>query len=299
MSVPAPSYDSLHALYAAAGQEHVFTFFDALDPVEQAALLSQLSSLIDPARVNAIYQLAVSHDSGAGAAGSTSSPDEIAPPPAELVDTPIDNPEAEAAWGELGMQAIREGKVGVILLAGGQGTRLGSTDPKGCYDIGLPSGKSLFQLQAERIRRMSALAGGQVKIPWYIMTSGPTRDATEAYFKQHDYFGLDKRDVIFFNQGGCSVLSSSLVASTDSASFPSCPHCRRPPVPHQRRQDLPRHEILSSRSSRRERWNLLCLTRLLHPLGHAFPRDPVPLHLLRRQLSCPSSRSCFLRLLHW
>jgi len=112
-------------------------------------------------------------------------------------------------------------------MAGGQGTRLGSSAPKGCFDIGLPSSKTLFQYQAERIRRLEEVArkevggeqGEKATITWFVMTSGPTRVETEAFFREKNFFGLQEKDVVFFEQG-------ELVVSflQPSASFLStCP----------------------------------------------------------------------------
>ena len=97
-------------------------------------------------------------------------------------------------------------------MAGGQGTRLGSSDPKGCFNIGLPSEKSLFKIQAERIRKVEKLAhkksGKDVVVPWYVMTSGPTRGPTEKYFKENNYFGLKAENVIIFEQGVLPCISN-------------------------------------------------------------------------------------------
>ena len=93
-----------------------------------------------------------------------------------------------------------------LLLAGGQGTRLGSADPKGMFPLGLKSGCTLFALQAYRIRRLEMLASVRASkpercvIPWYIMTSPATDAKTKAYFRENRYFGLRAENVIFFEQ---------------------------------------------------------------------------------------------------
>lgn len=100
---------------------------------------------------------------------------------------------------ETGMKAVSNGEVAALLLAGGQGTRLGYDGPKGMYDIGLPSKKTLFQFMVERIQKLGQLSGkGEKAVPFYIMTSPMNHKATTEYFEQNDNFGID---VKFFPQG--------------------------------------------------------------------------------------------------
>ncbi|KAG8043433.1 hypothetical protein GUJ93_ZPchr0458g22548 [Zizania palustris] len=125
------------------------------------------------------------------------------------------SPEDKERWWKKGLKAISEGKLAVVLLAGGQGTRLGSPDPKGCFSVGLPSGKSLFQLQAERILCVQKLAAQSsdspsniVPIHWYVMTSPFTDDITRKFFESRKYFGLEADQVTFFQQGTLPCVSA-------------------------------------------------------------------------------------------
>lgn len=144
---------NLQAKYDKAGQGHVFTFYDSLSSTEQETLVRHLET-IDVERVNRIFKTSttVTVPSGDKTEGI------LAPLPDSAFDSLLKADSAKsAAWEEAGLKLLAQNKVGVILLAGGQGTRLGSSDPKGCYDIQLPSHKSLFQLQAERIARLQVV----------------------------------------------------------------------------------------------------------------------------------------------
>ena len=98
-----------------------------------------------------------------------------------------------------GEKELRAGRVAVLLVAGGQGSRLGFDGPKGAYPIGPLTDAPLFFFHARKVLALGLKYGRSV--PFYIMTSEANRKATEAHFREHRYFGLPKKDVIFFTQG--------------------------------------------------------------------------------------------------
>lgn len=203
---------ALRETYQNAGQGQVFAFFDSLDDAEQQQLCTQLSNFC-PTRINELADRAL-HPKPAAESAESSAPTTLEPLPTEATASILEADDAQLqSWYASGLNAIAEEKVAVVLMAGGQGTRLGSSAPKGCFDIGLPSGKSLFQIQAERISKLQSLAAKEhgtekVVIPWYVMTSGPTRGPTTKFFEEHDYFGLDKENVIVFEQGVLPCISN-------------------------------------------------------------------------------------------
>ncbi|KAM3873744.1 UDP-N-acetylhexosamine pyrophosphorylase-like protein 1 [Diretmus argenteus] len=195
-----PSLEDVTLRLERAGQSHVLQFWPELSEEERTRFLLDLEQLdLDGLR-----------DHCQAAARAAAAPldrlDQLMDPVPERLIGSVRKSDEETlrVWEEEGFCQISESRVGVLLLAGGQGTRLGVKYPKGMYDVGLPSGKTLYQIQAERIRKIQQLAdakrGSNCRVPWYIMTSEFTLEPTENFFKENRYFGLEPSDVVMFEQ---------------------------------------------------------------------------------------------------
>ncbi|MBA2368379.1 MAG: UTP--glucose-1-phosphate uridylyltransferase [Candidatus Protochlamydia sp.] len=107
---------------------------------------------------------------------------------------------------ERGKRLVREGKMGCLLLAGGQGTRLKFSQPKGCYPVSVIKEKSLFQLLAEKVKSAGEQAGHPLNLA--IMTSPENDQVTKEYFLEHAFFGLSSSQISFFTQSTLPLLDA-------------------------------------------------------------------------------------------
>ena len=183
------TYEQAMALLKKNGQEQVLRFWKKLSAKERKALLAQIESIDfkEVARCQAMLP-------GSGVAAETVKKGRpTAPKVAELKGTAL---KKAVAAGE---RELAAGHVGVLLVAGGQGSRLGFDGPKGAYSIGPVTGASLFYFHARKVLAMSIRYA--TRIPFYVMTSAANYDATVQHFEENEYFGLNADDVVFFRQG--------------------------------------------------------------------------------------------------
>ncbi len=108
-----------------------------------------------------------------------------------------------------------------LLVAGGQGSRLGFEHPKGTFPIGPVSGHSLFQILIERV--LATARRYHASVPLLVMTSPATHAETVEYLKAHDRFGLPEDDLFIFCQGTMPAVDANsgklLLASHDSLAL--------------------------------------------------------------------------------
>ena len=162
------------------GQEHVLKYYAELPDEQRNTLIEQ----IDRTDFTVIGQAAETGKRGT-----------IAPIKAMTI------PEIDMGrerFERIGMEAVKAGKLGAVLLAGGMGTRLGSDAPKGMYDIGISKPVYIFQRLIENLMKVVEKAGNYIQL--FVMTSEKNHDATVGFFKEHDYFGYDKDYIAFFKQ---------------------------------------------------------------------------------------------------
>ena len=211
----------------AVGQEQVLEHYVDLSAEQRAGLDAEIAEV--EARIG-LAKIATLVEVAEAAQASNHSP--TITPPAEADMGDATDPADKARWHALGLKLISQGKCAATVMAGGQGTRLGHSFPKGILgdgeesgaDIGLLGKYSLFALQALRIKRLEALAKeahpeSTPSIPFLVMTSDATHDVTQQFFESRSFFELKRDQVHFFKQGRmpCLDLSGKMLLAEKGA----------------------------------------------------------------------------------
>ena len=178
------NYEQAKSLLEQKGQTQLLRYYDELDETGKAKLLSAIGN------INWDFEDALANPV------DMSGKDRDIRPIGGLRLKDIEKKKAE--FETLGVQAIKAGKVGAVLLAGGMGTRLGVDGPKGAYDIGVTKPLYIFEQQMRNLAEVNQKCG--VFVPLYIMTSDKNHEQTTSFWKEHGYFGYPESEVKFFKQ---------------------------------------------------------------------------------------------------
>ena len=173
------------------GQQHILHHYHGLSPEKRERLLKDLQGL----DLKLVFDL---HKKFSTESGTGRPSKDISPAPVTNIPRTSSEIGAREQARRLGERLIRQNQVAVLIVAGGQGSRLGSEGPKGKFLITPVKRKSLFQLLAEAVKAISLRY--QALIPLLIMTSQENRQETQEFFKSHNYFGLEEDSVLFYEQ---------------------------------------------------------------------------------------------------
>lgn len=176
------NYETAYELLKEKGQLHLLKYYDSLSENEKSSLLSQIEE-IDFNLIDMIHSDNSVKDS------------DIAPVAALQMDSIAANHDT---YMNAGIQSIKNGELALVLLAGGQGTRLGFSGPKGTFNVGITKDMFIFQLLIEHTMDIVNLT--DTWIHFFIMTNEKNHDDTTAFFKEHNYFGYNESYIHFFKQ---------------------------------------------------------------------------------------------------
>jgi len=225
--------EALAASLAEFGQSHLLTYMEKglVSPEDGKKLIEKLA-LLDFKRVRDAFE----STKGANEGEAKEEGEGVEPPDTYASVNGLSEEEKAACFAR-GMAEIIAGRAAVLVLGGGQGTRLGFDGPKGMYDIGLPSKATLFQMYAQRVKRLEMMAdeaagrfqlGGMrappTEIPFVVMTSPLNHETTTNYFAQNSYFGLKEEQVRFFPQGTLPALTpEGKIVMTNGSTLSEAP----------------------------------------------------------------------------
>ena len=181
-------FEQVEKILRKTGQEHLLKQYERLtdDKKKQEFLNSILT--IDFDAINEIYLNSKKNITNK----------DFTIEPIKFIDKERIDEKEYIEYEKLGKEIIKNGKLAVVTMAGGQGTRLGHTGPKGTFDLGLGNHKSIFEILCDTFKSENERYG--VSVPWYIMTSDENNAETVEFFEKNNYFGYNKGDIFFFTQ---------------------------------------------------------------------------------------------------
>lgn len=177
------------------GQEHLLSNYEKLSNEDKNRLLNDILT-IDFGEISKLYEQ-TKHKIKL---------ENCKIEPIEHVDKAKLSNEEIQKYSEIGIEQIKKGKLAAVTMAGGQGTRLGHNGPKGTFDLGLDSHKSIFEILCDTLKLARKKYG--VVVPWYIMTSDENNDETVEFFEKNNYFDYPKEAVKFFIQGEMPMINT-------------------------------------------------------------------------------------------
>ena len=187
--------DNVKTILKKYNQEHLLDYYEELCENKKNELLNQIEN-IDFELENSLYRMTKLENEK----------EQSKIEPIDYLDKYKLNDKYKY-YENIGKKAIKEGKLAAVTMAGGQGTRLGHTGPKGTFDIGLESHKSLFELLCDYLKDEGKKYG--VTIPWFIMTSKENNKETIEFFEKNKCFGYQKdKNLFFFIQGQLPMMDT-------------------------------------------------------------------------------------------